>query len=309
LNEDIFSPDAVRIAMDGAYFHDLLRDAPIFNLYDYTIHYYARYPAVSLGFREPFFQFILGILYHIFGISMSVAKLGVLIFAAIGIIFFYKLVENIYGRIAAILSSLLFITAPFLVRFTWIPMLEMPALAMSLATIYYFYRYVELKDKKALGLFFVIFALSLWTKRLTWFIFIFCALYLTVAGGWRLFVKKEALRWLALFMLMITPLIVISAWLGEPTIKRAAPLAKVAVTADAVKSQAAIRTVALPKGFVMRVPDFIYYLKALYKFNLTLPVVALSLAGAILAIFKRDRRAILFACWIIAVYITMISIR
>jgi len=81
-NEDTFYPDADRIAMDGIYFHDLIKDMPFADIYNYTIRYFAQYPALSIGYRMPFFQVIEGIFYLILGISMSTAKISVLFFAA-----------------------------------------------------------------------------------------------------------------------------------------------------------------------------------------------------------------------------------
>jgi hypothetical protein len=80
-NQDTFYPDADRIAMDGVYFRDVLKDMLIKNFYDYTIRYFAQYPALSIGCRLPFFQVVMGIFYLIFGISMTTAKMTVFAFA------------------------------------------------------------------------------------------------------------------------------------------------------------------------------------------------------------------------------------
>ncbi|NUN23509.1 MAG: glycosyltransferase, partial [Candidatus Jettenia caeni] len=50
--------DAERHLMDGAFILDFLREMPISNIYDFTTHYYARYPAISIGYHPPFFPCI-----------------------------------------------------------------------------------------------------------------------------------------------------------------------------------------------------------------------------------------------------------
>jgi glycosyltransferase involved in cell wall biosynthesis len=57
-NTNIVYPDADRILMDGVFIHDFLKDLPLTHLYQYTIEYYAQYPALSIGYRPPFFPFI-----------------------------------------------------------------------------------------------------------------------------------------------------------------------------------------------------------------------------------------------------------
>ena len=50
-------PDADRIMMDGVFIHDFLKDLPLTHIYQYTTEYYAQYPALSIGYRPPFFPF------------------------------------------------------------------------------------------------------------------------------------------------------------------------------------------------------------------------------------------------------------
>ncbi len=72
--------DSPRHMMNGVYFFDLIRDFPFSNPIEYTLQYFARYPALSLG-HHPF---LLGVaeapFYAVFGISVFSARLTIVFF-------------------------------------------------------------------------------------------------------------------------------------------------------------------------------------------------------------------------------------
>ena len=295
LNQDAFYYDSDGITMDGIYLLDFLKELPITNIYGYTTRYYAQYPSLTIGVREPFFPLIEAIFYSIFGINISTAKLAVLAFAALGIFFFYRLSLLLYGSKISTFATLLFITTPFVFRFAKVPMLEIPAMTMTLVSIYYFYKYIEFEDKKSLFLFFPVFALTLWTKRITGFLVIFFIIYPILRKKWRLLVKKEAIIGYLFLFITVIPLIVITLWLGgmniDQSIGRSNP-------------ELAVKIFGLHSASRISFENLSYYLKIIYNENLALPVIILSLAGLFLAIVKKDKRIVLPLLWIGAVYFT-----
>lgn len=295
-DEDVFYPDADRIAMDGVYFYDLLKDLPVTHLYDYTVRYYARYPALSLGFREPFFPLVVGIFYRLFGIAMSTAKLAVLAFAAFGISLFYKLACGLYGARVAVLSTLLFITTPFVSCWARVPMAEIPALAMTIGSIYYFYKYAESGNARTLPIFFTIVALTLWTKRTAGFLFLFFALYLAVRRKWKLLFRREALIGCLFLLMALAPLAIITVWLGN-TLKEFS-------LGPGTSSAAFSELVGIDTGPRLSLVNLLYYIKILYREQITPLVLFLSMIALAVALLKKERRAVLFIAWIAAVYIT-----
>ena len=50
-------PDADKIAMDGVFVFDFVKDLPhsLLHPYQYAVEYYARYPSLSVGQRPLFF--------------------------------------------------------------------------------------------------------------------------------------------------------------------------------------------------------------------------------------------------------------
>jgi len=74
--------DMPRYMMNGVYFYDLTRDLPFLNIIDYTLQYFARYPALSLG-QHPLLPGIVQVpFYSIFGISVFSARLMTVFFMA-----------------------------------------------------------------------------------------------------------------------------------------------------------------------------------------------------------------------------------
>jgi len=63
-------PDADRLLMDGVFIHDFMREMPVNEIYEFTSDYYAQYPALSIGYRPPFFPFVEALFNGVFGINM-----------------------------------------------------------------------------------------------------------------------------------------------------------------------------------------------------------------------------------------------
>jgi len=83
IDEGTISPggDMPRYLMNGVYFFDLFHDMPsLTNLMDYTLHYFARYPALSLGHHPMFPSLIQVPFLKIFGISVLSARLSMVFF-------------------------------------------------------------------------------------------------------------------------------------------------------------------------------------------------------------------------------------
>ena len=102
-------PDADRILMDGVFIHDFLRDLPLSHVYDYTINYYGQYPALSIGYRPPFFPFVEGLFHLVFGMNTWSSRLALLFFGLVGIASWFALVRRIFDYATAFFSTLLII--------------------------------------------------------------------------------------------------------------------------------------------------------------------------------------------------------
>ena len=109
-------PDAGRHAMDGIFLLDFIKDFAFLHVFDYTVQYYAKYPALGIGYYPPFFALVEAGFYALFGISIVSARLTVLFFALIAVIFWFRLVKLIFDEKIAFYSTFLLITTPFVVK-------------------------------------------------------------------------------------------------------------------------------------------------------------------------------------------------
>lgn len=85
-NPHLGTADANRILMDGVFMHDFLSDLPLTDIYDYTVHYYAQYPALSIGYRPPLLPFFEGLANGLFGINQWSSRLALTGFWLLGVL-------------------------------------------------------------------------------------------------------------------------------------------------------------------------------------------------------------------------------
>src|SRR5262249_9028640 len=135
--------DMPRYLMNGVYFYDLIKDFPVNNTIDYTYKYFARYPALSLGHHPFLLGFAEIPFYSVFGISIFSARLTMVCFMLIAGIVWFKFVKSIYNDTISFISSLLFVTTPYIVKFSRIVMSEIFSLSFIILTIYLFFKYCK----------------------------------------------------------------------------------------------------------------------------------------------------------------------
>lgn len=280
-------PDADRLLMDGVFLLDFMRAMPLDRVVDFTKEYYAQYPALSIGYRPPFFPFVEAIFNAVFGINTWSSRLAILAFAVLGVSAWYALVARFYDRETAFWSGALIATTPFLVQWGWYTMGEIPLLAMAMITVYYFYRYSETQSAKYLYITTVLFCLTAWTKQTGAYLALFFLLYLAYRQQLIAFFKSKH-SWIALALatVMLAPLVAITLWLGDLNVQQS------------VGSAAASGT---PSRFSLA--NWLVHFNSLTEYHLTWAVLGLSVVGMIAALIKRDRRAVFFALFIFTTYL------
>ena len=93
--------------MTGVYFADLLTDLPVSHPVQYTYEFYARYSTLGLIHWPPFFPFVEGLVFRVFGPAVLTARVTVLLFALLGLTFWFLLVRQLLGPRAAAFAALL----------------------------------------------------------------------------------------------------------------------------------------------------------------------------------------------------------
>lgn len=286
-NSSLGYPDADRILMDGVFILDFLRDFPITRVYDYTINYFGQYPALSIGYRPPFFPFIEALFNGIFGINMWSSRLALLSFYMIGIIAWFKLISRIYDWQTAFAATLLLITTPFIARWAWYTMAELPVLSMGLWSGYLFYRYTETNKPGYLYWAALIFSLACWTKQTAVFLVLWFGIYSLIQGNLLNYLKRREV-WIsaAMILILLIPLGAITLWLGKQNL------------AQSVGESEGHYHLARWSW-----DNLTLHLIKLKKYHLTLPLLILSIAGAVFALIKKDRKILYPLSLLIGTYL------
>jgi len=286
-NPSLGYPDADRILMDGVFILDFLKDFPVDRIYDYTVEYFGQYPALSIGYRPPFFPFIEALFNGALGINMWSSRLALLTFMMVGVTFWFLLVRRIYDELTAFAATLLLITTPFIAQWGWYTMAELPVLSMAMVTGYTFYRYTESDRPVYLYCAALLFGLTCWTKQTAAFLFLWFLLYIVFSGNLSAYLKRREV-WIAILiaLVLLAPLGAVTLWLGKLNIAQSIGAGeRAAVTARLHWDNIKLLWIAL------------------YEYHLTLPVLILSITGILWGAVKKDRSLLYFVCLVLAVYL------
>jgi len=161
--------DEAHNIMDGIFFHDLYTDWPFTNIVQYTYDYYKQYPALGFLFWPPFYPAVEGIIFKLFGISLTSAQLTICLFALVLAVSFYWLARTRLSAAPALCGTLILITTPGLYPYMNTTMREVPTIAMMALVLLIYLRISRATAKPAkilpwqsLGL---LASLALYTKQ------------------------------------------------------------------------------------------------------------------------------------------------
>ncbi len=127
--------DAARHALNGFFWSDYLRDFTL-DAKGYALSYYARYPAIDPASRPPFFYLLEGAAFTLIGPSPYVAKGLVLCFALMAAMYLWAWLRRWVAEEAA-WAAPLFLLLPGMSRWSHAIMLQVPAIALSMAALYH----------------------------------------------------------------------------------------------------------------------------------------------------------------------------
>ncbi len=274
--------DMPKYLMNGVYFYDLIKDFPINNIIDYTYKYFARYPALSLG-HHPFLLSIAEIpFYSIFGISVFSARLTITVFMLIAGIVWFKFIKSIYDETIAFISSLLFVTTPYIVKFSRVVMSEIFSLSFIILTIYLFFKYYKSNENRYAFTFSVILIMSICARYTSIFMIPIFLCYLILQRDLKKLINKNMVIAYISIIVLLFPIILVVLKFSQTNVQW--------VMHNTISSSIEFSKITR-------------HLKSLWLYHLTLPVFVLSLCAIIASIYKRDKRAIFFLLWIIGFYI------
>ncbi len=280
-------PDADRTLMDGVFIADFLRDLPIFSPVDYALTYYAHYPALSIGYHPPFFPFIESLFILIFGEHIWSGRMALMALALTGGTCFFLMLSQMYGRILAVLGTSLLASLPFIISYSWYTLMDIPALSMMLICAYLAWRYAEGDGDRYIYLAAICFAFSIWTKQTTVFMLLWLIPYfLLQPDRYRLFLSRASIKATVIAIILTLPLVVITLYFADMNIGQS-------IGVNPRREQISR----------LDIQNLLSYPVMLARFQLPLPVLALSIFGIGFGILRRDRYVVFFALLIAATYV------
>jgi len=201
-----YNVDETQHAVTGLYAADLIRDHPVRHPIRYTYLYYAHYPALAGVIHwPPLFYVIEGICFLFWGPRVEAARVSVLLFAFLGLAFWFRLVRYLLNHWAAALTTLLLGLLPSILLFEKTVMLEVPSLSLCVAATYFWFRFLLEEDHHALGWFAGFATAALMTKQNSVYLLLFCALSVLVLRKQRMLASRRAMYIGALACLIIVP--------------------------------------------------------------------------------------------------------
>ena len=201
--------------MDGVFFADLYHDLPLSRIYQYTVEYFIRFPALSLNWSPPMFSAIAGLVLLVGGLDPILIRLLVVGFALVGLIAWYFWASRIWGRPTAVLSALICATNATVHFWTTAIMLEIPVVALINCTLFCLARYLERQSFGRAVIVGLLVAAMLLTKQTSLFILPAFVLYPILAGRADLLWSRTSLPVYALTLFALAILIVHAWTLGS----------------------------------------------------------------------------------------------
>src|ERR1044071_5634626 len=209
--EPFFYNDETRHVMTGVYFRDLLHDLPLTHLGDYTVNYYLQYPALGLLVWPPFFYFVEGLAMTLFGTSLIVSKVLIGIFAAIACAYLFHLVRRTHDLTRAAVAVLIFGLSPLIFLHSSYVMLEIPTLALALAAIYHFIRYLDVERRSHLLLAALAAALCALTRFDAIYLLPLFIILLAARRRFRILRRREVIVVAILALVLVVPFYALTA--------------------------------------------------------------------------------------------------
>lgn len=284
-------PDADKIAMDGVFVFDFVKDLPrsLLHPYDYAVEYYARYPSLSIGQRPLFFPTIEALFYAVMGLTHMAPRIAVLLFLYLGMLSWAFLVNRTHSFRIAILSLTLWLCNPHIFILSQNILLEIPTLSMSILTLYLLHRYVSAPSRRMGIILGIVTGLMLWTNQKAAFMLPMFVLYPLCRKKLKYFTAGSTWLSAAIIMIFLIPLALISFWLGEHNIA-------VSLQDHMAAKQAEIIHQGHSQLFV--------YLYFLYQDHFSLPFLILAAVGMAAAILTKDPDSLPYGLTIFCVYLT-----
>lgn len=212
---NIIDPDAARHAMNGAMVRDLVASGQVTHPVAFGKRYYSHYPALSIPYHPPLFPAIESVFYAIGGVHLAVARLAIALAAGISAVLLYGLIAAHYNsRALAFFSTFAFLSWHWPQCVANDVMLEFPALAVLLASLYFIRDPI---DGPQIYIFAAIAGAAVWTKQNTLFLGLLPFACVFLRRDWQVLRRKTIWLASALFgaaVAAFTTVVALFGWTG-----------------------------------------------------------------------------------------------
>lgn len=277
-----FNGDEMRHGVTGIFFRDLMVDRPFNNPIQYAYEYYSKYPALGVPHWPPFFYFVEGVFFLIFGIDAWVSRFTVFCFAMLGAYFWYRIAEREGPRHRALFAAFMFPLVPYVLLYERATMLEIPMIALSLGALHFWRSFLEHERRRDIFLVGLFVALALLTSQKAIVLAPFLILHFLVERRWRLLARWDVWASAIAAVAVVAPWY----WLSFGT---------VALTYERAVGQSA--------AHVSRWIHWWYYPYHV-RYQIGILLTALAAGGIVWALLRAPRRHRFMLLWVAVTYVT-----
>ena len=274
--------DMPRYLMDGAFLYDLLGSGAGWTFDSattYTQHYFAQYPALSIGHHPPLLPISLVPSYAIFGVSIFAARMTVLAFFVLSVVLLYTLVNRVYDEEVAGWACLLFASSPIIGLYAQRVLSELPTIAVVLGALNALVRFRDSSRIRDYLLFVVLAVGSLASRQLAVFMWPAYIALLVRRGGWSRLARRDVITVTLAFALLVVPIAIATL--------RLSPF-NVAVVRDVFSDG-------------LSVLSRVELLGPIFRAQLRPALGVVMAAGLVMAFVRRDHRIMLGVYWMVSV--------
>ena len=257
------------------------------KIYDYATSYLAYYPKISLHY-PPLPQIGFSIAYLLFGASIEVSRLVIILSAVMMLFVVYEFAYTIFkNRTVALIAALLLMTSPIVINMSILSMQELPFLLFFTLTMRWLY---SIKAKKPEIKYYVILSVLMAATTLTKWqaITVF-----PVVIFYSLIFERKLFIYIAISVLIAAVLL--------------APYYLFLWKADLLLLPLAANLEADPLDPTwMQTEGWTYYLTTLVNHQFLLPIGLIVLFAALAYFKNKEKDWKFFATWILVVYMIMV---
>jgi len=276
-----YNVDEAQHAVTGLFMADAMHDLPLRHPVQYAYRYYAQYPAVAILHWPPLFYVFEGMSFLLFGASVVSARLTVILFAVVLLYQWFLLVEELQDSDTAGICTAVLGLLPTMLVFEKTIMLEIPSLALGVAAIRHWIRYLDEGRKSSLYAFSLWLAAALLCKQTSVYLLVFCLLTLIVTKKLDRVFRRDMLVVAGLVAVLAGPFLVLMLY----------------VQGNAVANDLSSHRMA---GF-----ERITYYGRTLPATFSPAVFVLAMLGLLLAWrWNKRGQATMMVCWIVAGYVT-----